>query len=158
MACPKIIGNNNKQKINKLIITNFWFFFDYCGMHYCAVCSKTRSLIEKWRLPFKSLSFRVYFIIISSVGPTITGKFLGHNGPKYLLKSKLWSTLIRKWYTPIQENFIYKKQGPSPISLVRATRIFSKAKTLKKNLICHWPSEIIPFIRFEMHMDRPDKS
>ena len=24
-------------------------------------------------------------------------------------------------------------QGPSPISLVRATRIFSKAKTLKKN-------------------------
>ena len=36
-------------------------------------------------------------------------------------------------HTPIQENFIYKKQGPSPISLVRATRIFSKAKTLKKN-------------------------
>ena len=35
--------------------------------------------------------------------------------------------------TPIQENFIYKKQGPSPISLVRATRIFSEAKTLKKN-------------------------
>ena len=60
--------------------------------------------------------------------------------------------------TPIQENSIYKKQGPSPISLVRATRIFSKAKTLKKILICHWPSEIIPFIRFEMRMDRPDKS
>ena len=36
-------------------------------------------------------------------------------------------------FTPIQENFIYKKQGPSPISLVRDTRIFSKAKTLKKN-------------------------
>jgi hypothetical protein len=35
--------------------------------------------------------------------------------------------------TPIQENFIYKKQGPSPISLVRVTRISSKAKTLKKN-------------------------
>jgi hypothetical protein len=35
-------------------------------------------------------------------------------------------------HTPIQENFIYKKQGPSPISMVRATRIFSKAKTLKK--------------------------
>jgi hypothetical protein len=35
--------------------------------------------------------------------------------------------------TPIQENSIYKKQGPSPISLFRATRIFSKAKTLKKN-------------------------
>jgi hypothetical protein len=34
--------------------------------------------------------------------------------------------------TPIQENFIYKKQGPSPISMVRATRIFSKVKTLKK--------------------------
>ena len=34
--------------------------------------------------------------------------------------------------SPMQENFIYKKQGPSPISLVRATRIFSKAKTLKK--------------------------
>jgi hypothetical protein len=34
--------------------------------------------------------------------------------------------------TPIQENFIYKKQGPSPISLVRDARIFSKAKTLKK--------------------------
>ena len=67
-------------------------------MHYCAVCSETRSLIEKWRLPFKSLSFRVYFIIISSVGPTITGKFVGHNGTKDLLKSNLWSTLIRKWY------------------------------------------------------------
>ena len=65
---------------------------------------------------------------------------------------------IQKWHTPIQENFIYKKQGPSPISLVRATRIFSKAKTLKFFLICHWPSEIIPFIRFEMRMDRPDKS
>ena len=46
--------------------------------------------------------------------------------------------------TPIQENFIYKKQGPSPISLVRATRIFSKAKTLKnffdlslEHLICN---------------------
>ena len=61
-------------------------------------------------------------------------------------------------YTPIQENFIYKKQGPSPISLVRATRILSKAKTLKNNLICHWPLEIIQFIRFEMHMDMPDKS
>ena len=37
-----------------------------------------------------------------------------------------------KEFTPIQENFIYKKQGPSPISLVRAARIFSKAKTLKR--------------------------
>ena len=36
-------------------------------------------------------------------------------------------------HTPIKENSMYKKQGPSPISLVRATRIFSKAKTLKKN-------------------------
>jgi hypothetical protein len=60
--------------------------------------------------------------------------------------------------TPIQENFIYKKQGPSPISLVRATRIFSKAKTLKKNLIRHWPSEIFQFICFEKLMDRQDKS
>ena len=34
--------------------------------------------------------------------------------------------------TPIHENFIYKKQGPSPISLLRVNRIFSKAKTLKK--------------------------
>jgi hypothetical protein len=34
--------------------------------------------------------------------------------------------------TPIQENFICKKQGPSQISMVRATRIFSKKKTLKK--------------------------
>ena len=34
--------------------------------------------------------------------------------------------------TPTQNDFQYKKQGPSPISLVRATRIFSKAKTLKK--------------------------
>jgi hypothetical protein len=39
---------------------------------------------------------------------------------------------LKKYCTPIQENSIYKKQGPSPISLVRATRIFSKAKTLKK--------------------------
>ena len=44
--------------------------------------------------------------------------------------------------TPTQNNFQYKKQGPSPISLVRATRIFSKAKTLKKKLICHWPLAI----------------
>ena len=39
---------------------------------------------------------------------------------------------VRWSHTPIQENFIYKKQGPSLISLVRATWIFSKAKTLKK--------------------------
>ena len=32
--------------------------------------------------------------------------------------------------TPIQNNFQYKKQAPSPIYLVRATKIFSKAKTL----------------------------
>ena len=74
------------------------------------------------------------------------------------MSSKQHSKIVVTWGTPIQENFIYKKQGPSPISLVRATRIFSKAKTLKKNLICHWPLEIIPFIRFEMRMDRPDKS
>ena len=40
--------------------------------------------------------------------------------------------------TPIQNNFQYKKQGPSPISLVRATRIFSKAKTIKRKMICLW--------------------
>ena len=43
--------------------------------------------------------------------------------------------------TPTQNNFQYKKQGPSPISLVRATRIFSKAKTMKKKMICHWTFE-----------------
>ena len=32
--------------------------------------------------------------------------------------------------TPFHKNYMYKKQGPSPI---RATRIFSKAETLKKN-------------------------
>ena len=45
--------------------------------------------------------------------------------------SPLLSLLVRVWWswsTPIQENFIYKKQGPSPISLVRATRIFLKLK------------------------------
>ena len=42
--------------------------------------------------------------------------------------------------------------------LVRATTIFSKAKTLKNILICHWPLEIIQFIHCEMHMDRLDKS
>jgi hypothetical protein len=55
----------------------------------------------------------------------------------YLLKESLLKFIVSglefiSWYTPIQENSIYKKQGPSPISLVRATRIFSKAKTLKK--------------------------
>ena len=33
---------------------------------------------------------------------------------------------------PIQEHCRYSKQGPSPISLVRATRIFSQAKTMKQ--------------------------
>ena len=51
---------------------------------------------------------------------------------KWLSSFLLESLIITKSYTPIQENFIYKKQGPSPISMVRATRIFSKAKTLKK--------------------------
>jgi hypothetical protein len=42
-------------------------------------------------------------------------------------------------YTPTQNDCQYKKQGPSPIFLVRATRIFSKAKTLKKrSVIAHW--------------------
>ena len=61
------------------------------------------------------------------------------------LESNLWSPQfsqkmnekIRLYYydtsgTPIQENFIYKKQGPSPIFMVKATRIFSKTKILKK--------------------------
>ena len=55
------------------------------------------------------------------------------------------------------EWFSIQKKGPCPISLVRANKIFSRAKTLKKYLICHWTFEIIQFIRFEMHMDRPDK-
>ena len=33
--------------------------------------------------------------------------------------------------TPIQENFECKKQGPFPISLVRAARIFSEVKALE---------------------------
>ena len=37
--------------------------------------------------------------------------------------------------TPIQNNFQYKKQEPSPISLVRATRIFFKAITVKKRSV-----------------------
>ena len=61
-------------------------------------------------------------------------------------------------FTLVQINFELKKQEPPPISLVRDTRIFSKAKRLKKKLICHWTLEIIQFIRFEMHMDRPDRS
>ena len=50
-----------------------------------------------------------------------------------ILYSRSASICIGSRVTPIQESFLYKKQGPSPISLVRATRIFSKAKTLKKN-------------------------
>ena len=49
-----------------------------------------------------------------------------------LCPKKPWLEFNYIQSTPIQENFIYKKQGPSPISMVRATRIFSKAKTLKK--------------------------
>ena len=56
-------------------------------------------------------------------------------------------------FTPVQINLQYKKQEPSPISLARAARIFSKTKTLKKFLICHWTSVIIQFFRFEKHMD-----
>ena len=57
-------------------------------------------------------------------------------------------------YTPTQNNFQSKKQGPSPISLVRATRIFSKAKTMKKKMICHWTFEKIEkevFFRLRDH-------
>ena len=50
--------------------------------------------------------------------------------------------------TPIHENFIYKKQGPSPISLVRANRIFSKAKTLKKNVDLSLAIRDIPIYPF----------
>ena len=46
-----------------------------------------------------------------------------------MLDSKTIHSLI----TPNQNDFQYKKQGPSPISLVRATRIFSMAKKFKNN-------------------------
>jgi hypothetical protein len=47
------------------------------------------------------------------------------------LSQKKCDDLQKICFTSIQENSIYKKQGPSPISLVRATKIFSKSKTLK---------------------------
>ena len=56
--------------------------------------------------------------------------------------------ILETFHTPIQENFIYKKQGPSPISLVRAARIFSNTKTLKKNfdlLLDFGDNSIYPF-------------
>jgi hypothetical protein len=47
------------------------------------------------------------------------------------VNSKILSSENYFIFTPIQEFFIYKKQVPSPISLVRAyTRIFSKAETI----------------------------
>ena len=60
--------------------------------------------------------------------------------------------------TPIQENFIYKKQGPSPISLVRAARIFSKAKTLKKKFDLSLAIRDNPIYPFEIARTGPDKS
>ena len=51
--------------------------------------------------------------------------------------------------TSIQENFICSNQGTFPISLVRSTRKFGKAKAIKNILICHWPSETFQFIRFK---------
>ena len=62
------------------------------------------------------------------------------NVQKYFILSKqkiqLKPVLSRETrVTPTQNKFQYKKQGPSPISLVRATKIFSKTKTLKKKLI-----------------------
>ena len=48
--------------------------------------------------------------------------------------------LSNRYFCPFRL-VIYKKQGLSPISLVRATRLFSKAKTMKIKMICHWTFE-----------------
>jgi hypothetical protein len=45
-----------------------------------------------------------------------------------------------------------------PIPLSRAAGSCFAAKKMKKRISLTWTSEIIQFIRFEMHMDRPDKS
>ena len=50
----------------------------------------------------------------------------------YWRPTKIWALNFFKFllYTLIQNNFQFKKQEPSTISLLLATRIFSKAKTL----------------------------
>jgi hypothetical protein len=55
--------------------------------------------------------------------------------------------------TPIQNNFQCKKQKPSSIFLVRATKIFSKAKQFLKNDLSLDLIRGNQFIRFEMHLD-----
>ena len=48
-----------------------------------------------------------------------------------------------------------KKTEQVTISLPRAARSFFDAEKMKNFFLITWTSEIIQFIRFEMHMDRP---
>ena len=47
-----------------------------------------------------------------------------------------------------------QKIEPVPIPLPRASRNFPDVKTRNENFFHNWTSEIIPFIRFGMQMDR----
>jgi hypothetical protein len=51
-----------------------------------------------------------------------------------------------------------QKTEPVPIPLPTTAGSCFKAKKWRKKISLTWTSEIIQFIRFEMHMDRPDKS
>ena len=64
-----------------------------------------------------------------------------------ILKSHIESTLFES------ENERQKIE-PVPIPLFRATRNFLDVKTKNDFFFHNWTSEIIPFIRFGMQMDR----
>ena len=62
-------------------------------------------------------------------------------------------------YTLFENENERQKTEPVPIPLPRAAgSCFDAKKQEKKTILLTWTSKIIQFIRFEMHMDRPDKS
>ena len=64
--------------------------------------------------------------------------------------------IIRKirLYTLFESENERQKIEPVPIPLPRASRNFPDVKTRNNFFFHNWTSEIIPFIRFGMQMDR----
>ena len=62
---------------------------------------------------------------------------------------------VLKLNTPGETEYEWKKTEQVPIQLPNIARTLFDAKKIIKKKFLAWTSEIIQFIRFENHIDRP---
>jgi hypothetical protein len=74
------------------------------------------------------------------------------------MQDKTWYSILGLDAEPLSHRLFSKTnskiKGKFQFHLSGFLEAYPKAKTKRIFKICHWPSEIIPFIRFEMQMDR----